>query len=325
MKNLQARRLNTLVLGSVLGVVGTVATYSFRPADSRDIGNPPQQPTDSSETRKSVVADPGLTPRLHETEAQLAAALRRIDELYAQQEQSWRRTAEWVEALLAATPVPPSERAGSWNLYRRRIALLTDEKASFFDEFDGFEDVFFLLAAAAAAGDESAADFCEMVLNEELPLDLRSEAFEVLAYVPSELSLRLLLDPPEDIAAHTSYDVRDKQVLRSLAFMVDSLSTPSVAVHADRLYNVGMNALRDAPDSGPALRLISSLGFLHGDTRSLEFVRDMRVYGVRGHELIQLAWWAGTDAGRDYVERMARIHPSVDVRREAQTILAAWP
>ncbi len=57
----------------------------------------------------------------------------------------------------------------------------------------------------------------------------------------------------------------------------------------------------------------------------MQLLNDSRVTRPFGEMALKAAWWSATDAGRDYIERTGRSHPSADVRRLAADILASWP
>jgi hypothetical protein len=83
--------------------------------------------------------------------------------------------------------------------------------------------------------------------------------------------------------------------------------------------------LNNDAESEEALSLIGTLAFEHGHARSLQLLSDPRLIGTSGDYLLRVAWWAGTEASRNYIEHMSRTHPSPDVRQKAADILANWP
>lgn len=315
------RNLSAVAVGLIAGIAGTVAAYSLRISRPTPVAAPSLSPMtvqiDDVPERQSV------TPHsvTSDSEIQLAAALARIDELYAERERDWQQTAAWVETLIDNRKPESSTRALALDRVRQRLRIRKQaESGQFLAQLD---DDLMLLFATLLAGDEAIADLCSVVEDSSVDPQMRKEAFESLGYLPSEQSLALILNPPADLAEMENFGL-DNQMNR-LALLTDFLPPEVVAPHSEQLFNLAAYALNESADDANAWKLIASLAWEHNNSAAIKMLNNPRNTRLFGEDLLMVAWWSGTDASRDYVNRMGRIHPAPEIRQKAAEILAGWP
>jgi hypothetical protein len=220
------RSLEVLVIGTILGIAGTVAAYSFlgRGARLADLATDPEvQVATVPRAGKPESVEPDLQAKLRGTQSELAAALARIDALYAERNREWQQTSQWIEALLASFPETFVAKSERFERFLRRFTETSDSDTAF--SWRSFEDAMRFLVAAALAGDNAAVDLSRAVMDPDLDISRRWEALQILTFLPSARSLDILLDPPAEVAQHFAYDVTDSHIVAGFAFMAAVIPT----------------------------------------------------------------------------------------------------
>jgi hypothetical protein len=315
----RGRGLGVLVFGTIIGVAGTVAVYSFFGGESKGTETLPGPAPVFDTTPSELIAPSAGESRLQTIESELVAALARIDSLYAERE--WQLTAAWVETLLDSGGKGSSTRLAHLEKFRRKLDIRKQAESE--QGWAGIDDALMMLVATLLAGDEAIDELCGLAADRSVDMAVREEAIQSLGYIPSEQSLRLLLNPPEDLAEAVSYQPADS--LDRFAHIVDFLPTETVSPHAAGLYALAANALHENAENNNAWKLVAALGFEHGHPDALKLLNDPRMTGYFGEDLIQIAWWAGNDASHAYLERLSRAGASPEIRQKAAEVLAGWP
>jgi hypothetical protein len=226
-----------------------------------------------------------------------------------------------VETLLDNRKPESSARAVALERVRQKLEIRKQAEAG--KMLAGLDDDLMLIFATLLAGEEAIADLCAVVEDPTLDLEMRKEAFESLGYLPSEQSLELILNPPEDLAADEQFSV-ERQVGK-LALLADFLAPESVAPHSENLFGLAARALNENAEDNEAWKLVAALAWEHQHSAALAMLNDPRNTRLLGEDLLMLAWWSGTKGSREYVERMSRNHPTPEIRQKAAEILASWP
>ena len=317
----RARTLVVLLCGAVLGSIATVLAQSLEkrsPSTAFIVAEAPHE--EVSIVQSDVVATESEAD-LEQTRMELSAALARIDELYREREREWVLNAAWIESLLDARAPRSSAQTAALERVRRKLEIRAQAESG--QLLAGLDDALMLMFATLLAGEEAIKDLCDVVRNDALDLEMRQHALASLGYLPSEYSLDLILNPPDALTMDEQY--LPERRIGDLALLVDFLPRDSVNPHTTRLYGLATEALNRNAEDNDAWRLVAALGFEHDNADALRLLNDPRNTNFHGGDLLTIAWWAGTDTSRKYIERLSRTHPDQSIRQTAIDILASWP
>lgn len=197
----------------------------------------------------------------------------------------------------------------------RRMALSENQW------FGALDDVISMGAKISQLGDAGVALLFDMASDENLAMEDRQSAFEILLYLPNINALHLALYPPEDLAIESGYNPQDS--IAELARMAEWIAPSALAPYREELYRLAVNDI-DQGSAQEGLRMIGVLALVHDHPASQQLLQNPIWRRDYADFLLKMAHWVGNDDARTFIEGIARTHPSTDIRSMAAEILAGW-
>lgn len=187
--------------------------------------------------------------------------------------------------------------------------------------FGALEDIMSMLTKISRLGDAGVAALLDMAADEDLALEDRESAFEMLVHLPDINALHLALYPPEDLAIELDYSSED--FVEELARMAEWIEPSELAPYREELHRLALDSLEQG-SANEALRMIGVLALVHDHPASQQLLQNPIWRRDYADFLLKMAHWVGNDPARAFIEDIVRTHNSTDIRSMAAEILADW-
>lgn len=193
----------------------------------------------------------------------------------------------------------------------RRVDLRKNEM------FGGMADSLLLLHDLSRMGDAGVDGLIEFSQNPDVPLEDRSSALEMLAYLPTKTSLDFLMQPHAELDYTGFTDRSDASILPHL----ERLPTADVEAHIPEIRETISESLRSGSSRRQVIGPLVALALIHNDDTSQQMLSQLRGNDGQVLEAVTSAGWLGTTEAFQYIGEIARTHPSANVREHAQELL----
>ncbi len=323
MSKVFVRTLALVVMGVCLGALATLLLREWlSPA-------PDVQTEESGWVEIPSVVEVAVRPEsdaISKYEAMMARLRGELEESklqMAEMEAELKRLQDELAAMTALNAA--SETDGPLDRERKAQALLRQtlrrKDLAGNAMFGALEDIMSMLTKISRLGDAGVAALLDMAADENLALEDRESAFELLVYLPDINALHLALYPPEDLAIELDYSSED--FVEELARMAEWIEPSELAPYREELHRLALDSLEQG-SANEALRMIGVLALVHDHPASQQLLQKPSWRRDYADFLLKMAHWVGNDPARTFIEGIAQTHPNADTRGRATEILAGW-